>query len=147
VLIIVVYTPMTVAFFYFNLPLPLEPYSWSRIHNPAKWNPIILLTTATVYRRLQYYGYTPIAMSYLIFAYYGCNNEAIDMYRKFAGKYFFLAKIWPSLLEPRVVQRRGSASRTSWVSHIDLVTKAIHYFGGVRKHSQATSTEGAVSEA
>jgi len=86
-------------------------------------------------------------MSYLIFAYYGCNNEAIDRYRRIAGKYFFLAKIWPKLLEPRVIQRRGSASRTSWVSHIDLVTKAIHYFDDVRKHSLATSTKGAASEA
>lgn len=146
IFIIILYTPVTLAFLYFNLPLPLIPYSWSRVHNPETWDPILYFTTAQ-FNRLQYYGWTPVVTGGFIFAYYGMNNEAIDMYRKFVGKWMGLGKIWPSLLQPREVQRRNNSSRASWAARLDLVGKAIHYFDGVRKNSQATSTIGASSEA
>jgi pheromone a factor receptor len=146
---LVIYLPVTIAFFYLNLPLPLIPYSWSRVHDPKSWNPVIYLTTASYGGggSLQYYGWSPIAMGFFVFFYYGLNNEAIDMYRNFVGSLGF-ARIWPSLLQPREIHRRGSTSSTSWNSHFDLVSKAMHYFDGGRKHSQATSTiDGTRSEA
>lgn len=142
---LILYLPVTLAYFYLNLPIPLVPYSWSRVHAPESWKPIIYLTTLQK-PRLQYYGWTPIAMGFFVFLYYGMNNEAIDMYRKFIGKLGF-ARIWPSLLQPREIQRRASTSRTSWTSHFDLVSKAVHYFDSARKQSQATSTtDGTRSE-
>lgn len=134
---LVIYLPVTMVFFYLNLPLPLTDYSWSRVHDPETWFPILYYTLAQA-PGLQYYGWSPVLMGFFVFLYYGMSNEAIDMYRKFVGRIGF-AKIWPSLLQPRVIQRRGSTSRSSWTGHFDLVSKALHYFDGGRKASQATT--------
>lgn len=142
---LVIYLPVSMAFFYLNLPLPLKDYSWSRVHDLSTWSPILYYTLAQA-PGLQYYGWSPVLMGFFVFLYYGMNNEAIDMYRKFVGS-LGAKKIWPGLMQPREIQRR-STSHSSWTGHFDLVGKALHYFDGGRKTSQTTmASEGMRSDA
>jgi hypothetical protein len=140
---LVVYFPVNAYIFYLNLPSPFIPYSWSRVHAPELWDPIIYYTTASQ-PTLQYFNWCGIAMAFLAFFFYGMSNDAIDLYKGWAVKLGF-TKCFPSLARPREVEvRRGSASRGSWSSHFDLVSKAIHYFDTARKGSQATSEDAYV---
>lgn len=133
--LLILYLPVTLAFFYFNLPLPLIPYSWSRVHDPKVW-PVVFFLTDADFPRTPYYGWPSIGMSIASFLFFGLNSEAIDIYRKFAVK-TGLAYLWPSLRESRLDRRRNSSSG-SWRSHFDVIGKALAYFDSARKMSGAS---------
>ncbi|KAH8590009.1 pheromone A receptor-domain-containing protein [Bisporella sp. PMI_857] len=139
ILFFVIQLPPILAFFYFNLKnfLPLQQYSWSQAHDPKVW-PLIIYFTAKDYPLLQYYGWPATFLGLAIFIFYGMNKEAIERYRAFVV-FIGLGKFWPSLKQPMESRRRGSTSRTSWISKIDLVGKAVRYCDSSRKHSH-TST-------
>ncbi len=134
-----IYFPIQCTFVYRAIPLPLEPYSWSRVHDPASWNPILYYHTSDA-PLLQYNNWGSIGMGLVMFLYFGFNDESIDTYRRWMVKIGF-GKVWPSLKEPR--RRRGSSSmgsRGSFGSHFDLVGEAMRYFdGSARKESRVTS--------
>ena len=134
--------PAAFAFFYFNVrdSYPYRAYSWNRVHDPTIW-PFIIYFTTTDYPLLQYYGWPPLMLGVGVVLFYGMNNEAVDRYRRCAV-FCGLGKIWPSLTQPRKPKRRGSKSRSSWISHIDVVEKAVRYFDSVRKHSHSSSAGG-----
>jgi len=134
-----VYLPVNMYWFYNNLPVPPEPYSWSEVHNPTTWSTILFVTT-DLSPDPQYYNWPAIGMGYFVILFYGLNNEAIDIYKGWLIK-CGLGKIFPSLLKPREVSRRGSTSRFSWSSNFDVVGKAVHFFDGHRKSSQDTRFE------
>jgi pheromone a factor receptor len=138
---LLIYLPVTLYFFYLNLPIPFTPYSWSRLHAPESWDPIVFYTTAT-FPRTQYNGWVGVAMGFLCFIFYGMNNEAIDIYKSWSIKLGF-ATLFPRLLQPREIERRGSSSsgtaKASWTHHFDLVSKTLHYLDGSRKSSQTSS--------
>jgi hypothetical protein len=134
---LLIYLPVTLAFFYFNLPLPIHAYSWHTVHNPDIWSTILLFPD-TEFPRLPYYSWPVIVMGFFSFLAFGMSNEAMEMYRKGALN-CGLGKIWPGFRQPRVLNRRANTSRSSWTSHLDVVSKALHYFDGNRKQSQSTS--------
>ncbi|PSS22506.1 hypothetical protein M430DRAFT_74854, partial [Amorphotheca resinae ATCC 22711] len=92
---LLIYLPVTLYFFYLNLPIPFTPYSWSRLHAPESWDPIVFYTTAT-FPRTQYNGWVGVAMGFLCFIFYGMNNEAIDIYKSWSIKLGF-ATLFPRL--------------------------------------------------
>jgi pheromone a factor receptor len=143
--LMVIYLPIQIVWFTKNLPSGLTPYSWSRIHDPASWDPVVFFHTSD-YPTLQYYGWASVAWNVAVFLFFGFNDEAIDIYRGWIVK-LGLGKIWPRLKEPRLVRRPGSPSRTSLSSQFDIVGKAMRYFdSNARKHSQTTSSGGQGSE-
>ena len=134
--LLLIYLPITFYYLYLDIPPTWLPYSYSRIHDPQVWSVILLLHTGD-YPGLQYDGWVAITLGFLICCFFGLNKKARDMYRGFLVK-CGCGKIWPSLREPSQ-HRRGSTSRSSWTSHFDLVSKAVHYFDGSRKASQVTT--------
>ncbi|KAG9239748.1 putative pheromone a factor receptor [Amylocarpus encephaloides] len=142
---ILIWGPIQMFYASLNWPRPLHPYNFAAIHQPEKWNQIIFLPTS-LNGQLQYNGWAGIAMSFMIYAYFGFNSEAINTYRGWLVK-CGLGKIWPSLKEPRIsVQRSRDGSqdsrRTSLSEKLDLVGKAMRFFDGGRKDSLATTTTG-----
>jgi pheromone a factor receptor len=136
-----IYLPVQCAFFTRSVPPELTSYSWSGIHNPASWDPILFVHTSD-YSLRQYYGWSSVAWNFTIFLFFGFNEEAVDTYRGWMVK-CGLGKIWPSLKEPRQSRRPGSPTRTSMSSHLDLVGKAMHYFdSNERQESQVTTIGG-----
>lgn len=138
--ILIVYLPVTIYFFYLNVDHPFSSYSWSAVHDPASWKPIPFLTTATEPRD-QFDGWVAIVMACLLFLLYGMNSEGMEIYKGWLVKCGF-AKIFPRLLQSREMpmNRRGSSSRVSWTNRFDLVSKAMHYYDGSRKGSQALNS-------
>jgi pheromone a factor receptor len=143
--LLIIYLPVQAVFFVRMLPPELIKYSWSRIHEPASWYPVLFFHTSD-FPAYQYYGWASVAWNTTIFLFFGFNDEAIDIYRGWMVK-CGLGKIWPSLKEPRQVRRPGSPSRTSLSSRFDLVGRAMHYFDvNARKESQTTALGGQGSE-
>lgn len=134
--LLLIYLPVTLYYLYLDIPPTFLPYSWSRIHDPEIWHAIILVHTSD-YPTLQYDGWVGITVGFLICCFFGMNKKAVEMYRRWLVK-CGCGKIWPSLLELNQA-RRGCNSRSSWTSHFDLVSKAVHYFEGSRKGSLATT--------
>ncbi|PBP19916.1 pheromone receptor a [Diplocarpon rosae] len=143
--LIIIYLPVQAVFIWYATPTTLVPYSWARVHNPATWDPILFIHTEDQ-PTLQWNGWAGIATALMMFLYFGFNDDAVDTYRKWLV-YGGAGRIWPSLKMSRE-QRRGSAggsatlgSRGSFISHFDLVSKAMKYVdGNMRKNSHATST-------
>jgi hypothetical protein len=144
--LLVVWVPFQIFYTYLNIPRHFHYYSFSEIHEPSVWNPIIYLPTS-LNGQLQYNGWAAVATSLLIFAYFGFNNDAINTYRSWLV-YLGLGRVWPSLKNPYVPQhlRRGSHSsgQTFFIEKLDLVNRAMKFFDeGLRKGSHATTTTGA----
>ncbi|KUJ12931.1 STE3-domain-containing protein [Mollisia scopiformis] len=142
--LIVIYVPVQFVFFFQVLPRKLEPYSWSRIHDPATWHLIEYQHTGDA-PLIQYQGWAGIVTSFLIWAYFGFNDTAVDTYRSWLVQ-LGLGRIWPSLKlsrETRMMMRRSQGSsiaRGSIDSHFDLVGKAMKYFDtDIRQESGATT--------
>lgn len=135
-------------FYYFRLQLPptLHPYSFSEIHRPELWWPIAYYPTA-LNSQLQYNGWSCVGVSFMIFCFFGFNNDAIDTYRKWMVA-IGLGKCFPSLKEPRhpPARRGSSASRSSISERLDIVGKAMKFFDGSRKGSQATDATTLASQ-
>ncbi|TVY34542.1 Pheromone a factor receptor [Lachnellula subtilissima] len=141
--LLVVWIPCEGYWLYRALPIPFHSYDWKSLHDPVSWNPILFLHIS-VTPFIQYNGWPSVALSVMIFSYFGFNDDAIDKYRKWLVK-CGLGKIWPSLKESMAQRsRRGSTSCIS--NHFDLVSKAMHYFTSSRKSSGVPSSTG-LSEA
>lgn len=136
--LLVIWIPCQAFYFRLQLPPTLHPYSFSEIHRPEIWWPIAYYPTV-LNSQLQYNGWSCVAVSFMIFCYFGFNNDAIDTYRQWMVA-IGLVKLFPSLKEPRhpPTRRGSSASRSSLGERLDLVGKAMKFFDGSRKGSQAT---------
>ncbi|KAH8815630.1 pheromone A receptor-domain-containing protein [Xylogone sp. PMI_703] len=135
--LLIIYLPVTLYFLYNNIKnsYPLIPYSFSRVHNPVTWDPIIFLRLDDI-PGLQWDGWIPISMGFLIVFFYGIGDEAIDLYRDILVK-AGLGDVWPSLKQPRQPRRN---SRSKWTRHFNLVNRAMKYFDkGDRQGSVAGS--------
>lgn len=121
-----IYLPVTAYFLYLNIPSPFVAYSFHRNRNPATFDQVLYLNTADA-PLLQYDGWVPIVMGYLIFAFFGLNRQIVDSYRKVLITCGF-AKFFPSLLDDRSGRRgsnegSGSTSLLSWMRNFDILTK------------------------
>lgn len=84
-------------------------------------------------------------MSFMVWVYFGFNDDAVDTYRHFLVV-LGAGRLWPSLRLTRVQRmRRGSEkSGKSFGSHFDVVEKVMKYFDRERKDSRATTVVGDV---
>ena len=137
-LLVIVLIPVEFYYMWLNLPPHYVPYSWTRVHDPLVWGAIIFVSTSDA-PNIQYNGWVTVAMSFMLFCFFGFSDEAIDVYRNclvFCG----FGLVWPSLKVPREARRRSTTgTRSTWSSHFDLVGKALSYFDTSRKPSQTTS--------
>jgi pheromone a factor receptor len=133
--LLILYTPVSIYFFYINLSIPWLPYSWSAIHDPSSWWTVIYLPELGV---RTFDAWVSIAMAVFVFTYFGMGGDALDTYRKWMVK-IGLGDCFPRLKEPRRrAQVRGE--ERSWTSQFSLISRAKHYFDAPRKNSNATAT-------
>lgn len=137
VALLIIFLPVTFYYLYFNIKssFPWIPYSYSRIHNPATWNPIVFLSLAEA-PDFQWDGWVPISMGFLVVFFYGIGDEAIEIYRELLVK-LGLGRLWPSLKRPRSRRRR---SEGTWMQHFNLVHRALKYFEKHRAGGDGTGS-------
>ncbi|TVY39097.1 Pheromone a factor receptor [Lachnellula occidentalis] len=139
--LLVIWIPCESYWLYRQVPIPLHSYDWQSLHDPVSWNPILFVHSSEE-PFLQYNGWASVALSVMIFSYFGFNDDATDKYRSWLVN-CGLGKIWPSLKVPRTQRRRqGSTASSNISSHFDLVSKAMHYFTPSRKNSGVPSSTG-----
>ncbi|KAK0100409.1 a-factor receptor [Cadophora gregata] len=132
VLLIVIYLPIQALFTFYAIPTKFVPYSWSRIHNPVTWSPILFIHTG-MQPSLQWAGWAGVVASVFMFAFFGFNDDAVDTYRA-ALVNCGAGRIWPSLKLSRDERRASetlvntTGSKSSFKSQLDLVGKAMKYF-------------------
>ena len=131
--LLVLYTPVSIYFFYVNLNIEWLPYSWSAVHDPSRWDVIYLPELGV----RTFDAWVSIAMALFVFAYFGMGGDAVETYRKWMVK-IGLGSCFPSLKQRR--KRQVSAGERSWTSQFSLVSRAKHYFDASRKTSNATAT-------
>ncbi|KAF7949297.1 hypothetical protein EAE96_008461 [Botrytis aclada] len=154
-MLLVIYFPVVIYYFYLNASWPLHAYSWSYIHDPLFWPTIIFWRIADAPKGMQYDAWNWVALAFLIVVFWGCNSEGMEIYRRGLCK-LGLARCWPRLsmsLHERKMENMERDSRMglsvgsvngSWAGKFDLITKTIHYFDDQeaksRKQSVATTT-------
>ncbi|ESZ90787.1 hypothetical protein SBOR_8835 [Sclerotinia borealis F-4128] len=152
VVLLVIYFPVVIYYFYLNVSWPLQAYSWSRIHDPLFWHLIVFWRIADGPSGMQYDAWNWVAFALMIFLFWGCNSEGGEIYRRGLVK-LGLARWWPRLrmtLQERRVEkmeregRTGMSTMGSWTGKFDLISKTMHYFENKeaqsRKQSVATAT-------
>ncbi|KAL1967693.1 hypothetical protein VTN77DRAFT_2950 [Rasamsonia byssochlamydoides] len=99
--------PLQSYVFYVNVvtSLPLQPYSWSRVHGPD-WNTIPRIPT---HGTVSFDRWIPIGGSISLFLFFGFGHDATAVYRSLLLK-MGLGRLFPSLAKPRV-PTGGSGSR------------------------------------
>ena len=131
--LLVLYTPVSIYFFYVNLNIQWLSYSWSAIHDPSTWWIIIYLPELGV---RTFDCWVSIAMAVFVFVYFGMGGDAVETYRKWMVK-LGLGRCFLSLKQPR--RQRVSSRERSWTSQFSLISRAKHYFDASRKASNATT--------
>ncbi|ELR09478.1 hypothetical protein GMDG_00660 [Pseudogymnoascus destructans 20631-21] len=97
-LLLFIYLPLNIYWFYTNLTqLPFEPYSWSAIHDPTRWESIPYVPAMGVFT---FDRYVPAAMALFVFAFFGVGTEARRIYAAMAMG-LGLGKCFPRLLQER----------------------------------------------
>lgn len=131
--LLIIYTPVSIYFFYVNLNITWIPYDWAAIHDPELWNVIIFLPImgARTFDR-----WVPVALSVFVFIYFGLGGDSIDIYRRWM-KTIGLQKVFPSLNAPR--KSYSNSNTTSYMSRVSLISKARRYFESSRKSSSAST--------
>jgi pheromone a factor receptor len=130
--LLLLYTPVSIYFFYINVNIDWLSYDWTAIHSPDHWWTIIYLPALGP---RTFDCYVPIAMSIFVFFYFGMGGDALEIYRKWMLN-VGLGRLFPSLKQEFVRNRKGS-----WSSRLSLVSRARSYFDSKRKDS-ATGTSG-----
>ncbi|KAF7937097.1 uncharacterized protein EAE98_001411 [Botrytis deweyae] len=154
-MLLLIYFPVVIYYFYLNVSWPLHAYSWSYIHDPTYWHSIIFWRIADAPKGMQYDAWNWVALAFLIVVFWGCNGEGMEIYRRGLCK-LGLARCWPRLrmsMHERKMEKKERDSRMgmsngtvngSWAGRFDLITKTIHYFedqeAKSRKQSVATTT-------
>ena len=128
--LILLYSPITIYFFYVNLDIEWLSYDWNIIHDPDHWGTIIYLPPQGV---RTFDSYCSIAMSFFVFVYFGMGGDAINIYRKWMLK-AGLGRLFPCLKRERVRNRKGS-----WSSRLSIISRARSYFESSRKESNTTT--------
>ncbi|KAF7948651.1 uncharacterized protein EAE97_004062 [Botrytis byssoidea] len=154
-MLLLIYFPVVIYYFYLNVSWPLHAYSWSYIHDPLYWPSIVFWRIEDAPKGMQYDAWNWAALAFLIVVFWGCNSEGVEIYRRGLCK-LGLARCWPRLgmsMRERKVEKMERDSRMgmsngsvngSWAGKFDLITRTIHYFedqeAKSRKQSVATTT-------
>ncbi|KAF7913072.1 uncharacterized protein EAF01_002093 [Botrytis porri] len=138
-MLLLIYFPVVIYYFYLNVSWPLHAFSWSYVHDPSYWPSIIFWRIADAPKGMQYDAWNWVALAFLIVVFWGCNSEGMEIYRRGLCK-LGLARCWPRLrmsMHERKMEKMERNSRIgmssgslngSWAGKFDLITKTIHYF-------------------
>lgn len=119
-LLLLIYLPLNIYWFYANLSQPLEPYSWAAIHASSARD-IVFLPALGIFT---FDRYVPVAMSLFVFAFFGVGTEARGIYAAMA-RGLGLGMCFPRLGRER---RPSTDGRGGWLDRLSLVAGGKRYF-------------------
>ncbi|KAJ8065102.1 hypothetical protein OCU04_005815 [Sclerotinia nivalis] len=154
-ILLIVYFPVVIWYFYLNVSWPLHAYSWSQVHDPLFWHLIVFWRLEDAPAGMQYDAWNWVSLAFMIVVFWGCNSEGVEVYRRGAVRLGF-ARCWPRLrmtLHERRIEKMERDSRMglsatgtvgSWKGKFDLISRTVNYFEGQeaksRKQSVGTTT-------
>ncbi|KAI9684279.1 MAG: a-factor receptor [Bathelium mastoideum] len=93
----VVFFPLTLYLFYYNVNIAHIPFSWEKIHDQEAWGEIVMVPgNGSVFTD----HWIRVATGVLVFVFFGMGSEAMQMYRS-ALLAIGLGKIFPRLQKGR----------------------------------------------
>ncbi|CAD6447594.1 727c438f-d456-4ded-b45e-b435cd019361 [Sclerotinia trifoliorum] len=154
-ILLIVYFPVVIWYFYLNVSWPLHAYSWSQVHDPLFWNLIVFWRLEDAPAGMEYDSWNWVSLAFMIVVFWGCNSEGVEVYRRAAVSLGF-ARFWPRLrmtFHERRIEKMERDNRTglsgtgtvgSWKGKFDLISRTVNYFEAQeeksRKHSVGTTT-------
>jgi hypothetical protein len=132
--LVLIYTPISIWFFYINVNIPLTTYRWDEVHNSVTSNSVVYLPAQGPYT---FDHYIPGAMAIFVFVFFGMGEDATNIYQAISVK-CGLGYCFPSLLRERR-RSREEGKKTSWLGKLSLVMVGKKYFD---KFSMNRSTMG-----
>ncbi|KAF7852437.1 hypothetical protein EAF04_010977 [Stromatinia cepivora] len=154
-ILLIVYFPVVIWYFYLNVSWPLHAYSWSQVHDPLFWHLIVFWRLEDAPAGMQYDVWNWVSLAFMIVVFWGCNSEGVEVYRRVAVRLGF-ARFWPRLrmtLQERRIEKMerdnrmgvsGLSTMGSWKGKFDLISRTVNYFEGQeaksRKQSVGTAT-------
>lgn len=139
ILLLLIYLPLNIYWFYVNVAqLPIQPFSWNSVHNPARWNiiPYVPANDAFTVNR-----YVPASMSFFVFAFFGIGTEARRIYASI-GTALGLGTCFPRLLRERRPSTDGIPSgERGWMNKLSLVSLGKRYFAKFNNRESEAATE------
>ena len=137
-LLLLVYLPMNIYWFYANLSQPLSAYSWDAVHDPASWYVTPYLPAMGVFT---FDRYVPGIMAFFVFAFFGTGSEARRIYTAIAVA-CGLGSCFPRLLRERRPSTDSSfADQRGWMDKLSLVSMGKRYFAKFGRGSTEAATE------
>jgi pheromone a factor receptor len=125
VIVILVYVPYTIWLLVSLSYQITDPYSWSRVHNPNRFNSIVKAPSFGVVT-VDKWG--QVATGYVLFFVFGTGSDAYNTYKKMlvvCG----LGRIWPSLY---ILRESGASTPNSFINARTLTSsvtsKALNVF-------------------
>lgn len=134
VILLLVYTPVTIYFLFIDVNIEWLPYSWSAIH-PPDWNNITYLPSLGP---KTFDRWIPIFTAFLVFIFFGMGGDAMDLYRKALLK-LGLGRIFPSLKSPR---QPSNSDDNTWASRWSIVSRARSYLHSRKTFQSRSDTSG-----
>jgi len=95
-----VYTPYVLYNFARTLPVPFEPFSWSRVHYPGWWDSIYAIR---LIEALVIPDYCQVIFSVVVFVCFGAGRDAREQYRELGEKFVFGSKMLWRTIDDRFV--------------------------------------------
>lgn len=109
IIVIATYLPYSIWLLVDATQYVTDPYSWSRVHNPATFNSIIKVPS---YGKVSIGKWGQVATGYVVFFVFGTGSDAYNTYRKMMLA-VGLGKILPSL---HIVHESGAATPSSFIN-------------------------------
>lgn len=139
--IVLIYTPVTIYFFYISVNIRWIGYDFASVHEEPYWSTINYLPELQDRAASRW---TNITMAFLIFIFIGTGQHAIATYKGWLLA-VGLGKWFPHLEE---YDRRGSVAteKSDWTSKWSLVGRVRRYFERVRQRTMSTLIGGSMTD-
>lgn len=99
--LVFIYTPYTLWSFVKTLPLPLESFSWSRVHGDDWWDSIYAIR---IYQPYVIPDYCQVVFSIVVFACFGFGKDARAQYHQLSEKIMFRSKVLWRVIDDRFIR-------------------------------------------
>ncbi|OBT61629.1 hypothetical protein VE03_08839 [Pseudogymnoascus sp. 23342-1-I1] len=135
-LLLFLYLPLNIFFFYTNVAQHREPYSWHRVHPPS-WGLVPYLPAMGIFT---FDRYVPVVMAVFVFAFFGTGTEARRIYAAI-GIAVGLGSCFPRLLQERRPSTDGVGEKRGWMDKLSLVSLGKRYFAKFSSRGSEAATE------
>ncbi|KAF1838993.1 Pkinase-domain-containing protein [Decorospora gaudefroyi] len=122
--VIFVYTIYAIYWLILFINVAQDPYSWSNVHDPTKFNTIIRIPVGG---KVDMNKWVQIATGYVIFALFGTGVDAHNLYKRLLVS-MGAGKVWPSLYVESTSGSRTPHSFTAakeWTSSLGSKAKSM----------------------